>query len=1303
MSADDSPSPSCSSIASMASLSESSGIITSSASAKLSCSSYSADCGHILKSVEDGCLCSLCGCNSSVVERCVICGQTWCYCNECQIQLSEKHKQAKSTEPMDCESKPYLQTRFLHFGSTRPSYVAFGNTEAQDLLEHVGFDNGINEDSPAVLSLGWYVDICSCCYTLWKHFYPPGLISTTAHCSCPGVRFVLNDISKVMVARNILFLYLTMKSPPWTQREAIKQWISSMWAIWYCHELLPIHKETLEEALDALVSFSDTMESWGGVKENPLRNVVTVTDQSTLSKVREVWRMWRTSKFGSVKEVLTERAKKLPAPFIAQEGLPPFLMFAVDWLKKTDQFASKGMQDAVTADYIHYVKNGSFFAEECLNIPHLCTSSSVANPTIFEHESGEYTLQTTVLPFRSFHHGLIVTESNLSRFGVSHEFAGLSLPLLVEDKSFQSHPILSNSVQQFSIWVFSTAAILKSSGSKADPDITFTFNWSDSVQFCEQLQIKPTSGVLPSHFDAIYTSNLIDRKSPPVILNATKSLLKNNGHLVAMTMVYRQTAASGEEYLEDVFGYSPELLPVLMGMRCIGHDGVYTDQTSAVPAPVLAKEALIQDFSRSRFDKVFVWQRINACPLKISALEKNMILTYTLYVAISNCILARQEKENSPVCNIVMCTETAISVILSFVSQLDADVDISAHTFWDGLCALIQGNKALRRFLVHIQTQALLHGLHFHLTLTETDCPICLKEEPLKKFVTRFFIEFEPLSSTHMYEGSPTIFLSIHNSSTSPAFLFLDKFHSDPRDEVHFVDSAQGQKLSGEKLRLDFFFPTSYALRGYYFTVFQDFTFKIGGQSAGSSNPRVTKLLRFCRVPNDCESFVFRQVDTVHTTRCLSTNLGSVLSHVGDGKKSKTTLSIAPESLSVLKSKTASITLKHPSLSTVQVVCDKNTFTMTYPYPINKSNIKTKVSLTKGTIQIVAQHDNYHVYDERKVCFVGPNHLMTVPSLKFDRSEFVNLFTSQLTKEEELSIYMNSRSPVCNAKLSLISCFHLESNCIRLASRSSVDEFGLSRTMGYVLINRRAADVARYSPVLDVYYILYDETEIVFEEFKDRWTMMRQDMASNCSQIKLEDNEWPVLKKILEYFASRTRPSISHSRSSIASLLSKHSLEQYFTRAVLYPLYCDQDFVRDVHQSEKDMLSLFTSCPWLDISTTPNATAASASLSSSFRSARPKTLEYHTECSYCGTKSSKLKKCTRCKRTSYCGKQCQTKHWKDHKSVCKTKPDPLTKCSNCDKESSKLKHCAACQVVAYCSKECQRNDWARHKSDCAKK
>ena len=62
---------------------------------------------------------------------------------------------------------------------------------------------------------------------------------------------------------------------------------------------------------------------------------------------------------------------------------------------------------------------------------------------------------------------------------------------------------------------------------------------------------------------------------------------------------------------------------------------------------------------------------------------------------------------------VVICTETAMNLLLSFVSHLDANVDISKHTFWDGLRGLIQGNDQLCPFLVHIQTQALLYVLHF--------------------------------------------------------------------------------------------------------------------------------------------------------------------------------------------------------------------------------------------------------------------------------------------------------------------------------------------------------------------------------------------------------------------------------------------------------------------------------------------------------------------------------------------------------------------------------------------------------------
>jgi len=42
-----------------------------------------------------------------------------------------------------------------------------------------------------------------------------------------------------------------------------------------------------------------------------------------------------------------------------------------------------------------------------------------------------------------------------------------------------------------------------------------------------------------------------------------------------------------------------------------------------------------------------------------------------------------------------------------------------------------------------------------------------------------------------------------------------------------------------------------------------------------------------------------------------------------------------------------------------------------------------------------------------------------------------------------------------------------------------------------------------------------------------------------------------------------------------------------------------------------------------------------------------------TMCSACETKSDALKKCTACKCVWYCDKDCQNKHWKEHKKECK--------------------------------------------------
>ena len=40
------------------------------------------------------------------------------------------------------------------------------------------------------------------------------------------------------------------------------------------------------------------------------------------------------------------------------------------------------------------------------------------------------------------------------------------------------------------------------------------------------------------------------------------------------------------------------------------------------------------------------------------------------------------------------------------------------------------------------------------------------------------------------------------------------------------------------------------------------------------------------------------------------------------------------------------------------------------------------------------------------------------------------------------------------------------------------------------------------------------------------------------------------------------------------------------------------------------------------------------------------------ECAFCHSKAKDLKRCFGCKKVFYCGKQCQTQHWKEHRPDC---------------------------------------------------
>ena len=103
------------------------------------------------------------------------------------------------------------------------------------------------------------------------------------------------------------------------------------------------------------------------------------------------------------------------------------------------------------------------------------------------------------------------------------------------------------------------------------------------------------------------------------------------------------------------------------------------------------------------------------------------------------------------------------------------------------------------------------------------------------------------------------------------------------------------------------------------------------------------------------------------------------------------------------------------------------------------------------------------------------------------------------------------------------------------------------------------------------------------------------------------------------------------------------------------------------------------------------------------------------KCASCGKTSDALKHCKRCMNISYCSKSCQEADWPRHKTTCDSqspqnkpepsKPDDETtdqrhKCSSCGKASESLKQCVRCRKVSYCDRNCQQNDWPRHKSTC---
>ena len=1155
--------------------------------------------------------------------------------------------------------KPYLSSRFIDY-SQFSYYYAYGNTQPEDLLEYVHVED---EKEPAILSLGCG-DIRSCLYTLWKHFDPD--VSGRLFV---GVRFVLNDMSAAVLARNVLFLYLALRIPPWTEREAAKQWIASMWAIWYCHELLPAHDRMLKEALDTLLSFSDTMEAWKE-SSNTISVFVSFTDSATLGAINRMWKLWRAKSF---KPSCKSESMRDPLVFVMS-----YIKGVMVWLKEVglSKYITKEACDNMIHTCCQYASEGSVYAEECLDLA--CSSNSkVLNPTLYEREDGVYTLHYASSPFICFYHGLFFSKLELKKLiGMVPESA-----LIVENDSFLKRPLLSNCVQQFSMWISSSAAILNAQICKQKIDVTFSFNCSDCVTFLDELQNQSLS-----YYDTIFTSNLTDRLPLPVVVLAVKPLLKISSYVITTSLYYKQAFSSSEEYLASTFGFDASLLPVVFGIRCIGIDGKYADTISSFPMPISLQELLLQDAIESGMpihrEKVFLWQRIDSQPTIIDSMEETIFSALFHKVFYAQLLSFYLVNDNSLFLKVAMCTETAITTILSFVSQLDADVDISSQSFWNSLCILLQSEPALRPLLFHIQTQALLHGLHFHLALIDKNCPVCLKK-PLHDHICRCSIEFNPLSMDRIIEeqGPTPAFVVIIHKVPAVIFRTSNLFVDD-----HIIDSFHAIKL-GDKLQLTFFVPNEW-VDEYFCTVVRYANYAHNQIPVASLSKEVSQL----KVPFHQELFYFRQAGA-HRTKTMLTSLGRIVSHCGHSDQFKTTLALGAKPVSLLSAKTATISMKQMSLSKIQVVCGKHHLSLAYPYPIDYNNIKVQVSRSKGTVKIFTPRTNNCVYNENRVFLANPNNLIMLPSLQLSPGAVETISGMQFSEKERLmSRRLGQMSPLLPVVVKVKNIFTF---IFEKLEQSSFFAFANSQDdiLALLFIHRKAIEIQRCTPVLDVFYTFHDRS-LLNRLFKKLPTYIQ-----NAVYLEVDEETWPKLKQVLIYFTKRTQPTLR----SAGSLLSKHRLEKAFTRAILYPLYCDQDAIHKL--LEENNLDACLNSDLLDSSKSSAAHLPSTATHEPKKSATINVVDERNNCNYCKKRSDELRKCTRCRKTNYCSKECQTNDWKEHKIVCKPPPADCQpekeKCSNCGKESAFLKRCARCHLAAYCTKECQTNDWARHKPTCA--
>ena len=1140
--------------------------------------------------------------------------------------------------------------RFCYSGYYR-IYHPFGNTPAEDFLE-----NCTNTIHPSVLLLGCG-DLRSCFHTLWKNF--DSKISAAPK-KFDGVSFTLNDCSAAIVARNIIFLYMCLHLPE-ASMDRMK-WLSAMWAIWYCHELYPHHLDILDTSLKTLLSFSYSIEVWSK-KENPLHSLVCFNSSSCLSEVSNMWNLWLHKAMNvTSNKKMHESRNQLQSKMIKDKSEHSLNLSKCHTLIYGDVEQVAKLKAAGRApEVISYLDIGSCYAEHVIGLK-LGKTQTKINLTMYEKPDGIYTCHYGLVPFECYYHTIEFSP----QYFKSREI-GMPCDVVVATESFKSNPFLANSVQQFVMWIQSSNRALK------NIKLSFIFDTQDAITLCQQLAqlnmccTKTGMSKYEYEYDVINTSNLMDHLSPSNLILACVPLLKADGVVITTSMCCRSCTNTGEELLSLLFGFSSELFPVILGVRCISHEGEkYSNPATIKPSP--------PDISHSLkclpHIRTFIWVKetnVQALIFKKLPQIQDGSITEAFVNIFGSCAfsLLNYGPGESKIMLSRNSIETALSMLKRFISLSGGST--SAFSYWEPLCSAL--NQFAGPFLHCLQTQFLLHEVHAHLTLSEEDCPICQKTALSNKL---------GLFCANIELGDPQqctpFFMAFIHQCSSMDSEFLQKEAINGGD-VHIFDCFD-DAWSQNHLNLYFFAPLTFAQNKYKVSIaFVHRTY--------THNFVFTKLslqLQDIQVP--WKKYTFYQTEQIFKSGS-SSPFGTVTLHTCDGGKSETEISLSELTLDALSS--SKLETSKISSHEVMLQCGSLNFHLRLSYPINYGSVKIGVSKSKGFLSVSCQRQSYSLADERPCFIVSPDHKLSIPPSKPDPS----CITEHAYMQDEAKfIQAPCTAHLCSVDTKVRGFLRFFFESVVNSSYFCIQSQDGSNCC-LIIVNEVLFDYKNKTPAIDLAYCFVDDFDAL--RVMSKWNDIIS--SSVVQKMLLEAAGLEILKKVLKYFSRRTNGTLeSAGNSSKLSQLMKSNLDFAFTRAVLYLLLCDPD------------VKLYAVGDFFDFTTANYMPKVGGTMSCQAIEKIEALLSTCDTCNFCNKSSRNLRRCTRCKKVQYCDHACQTNDWPRHKTTCirasEVQECEAPQCSGCKKRSDDLKKCTKCGTVQYCNRDCQRKDCSMHKNYC---